>query len=607
MISSVTPGDRGRSVGQRGSWAPSRRATGAGIGVIAAAAGLELFLAGQYAAAPPWAYVSSVSWIVIWTTCGLVAWQHRPLSRIGPLMVLMGALFAISAPWGFDLPTDFPLRGAITAVGILSFNLQLALCGHMFLTYPSGRAADRLTYRFLTAFYGFAVVGSILRLAVYHTYVIDCGDRCGVNMLGFWVSLPLAETLSSITNVCFAVLGVMVLVMLVRRLRTASTRERRTLWLPLSSAAGAVLLVVVSFAGNALQEDFTPPAGLFAATLLAVAAVPAAFLWGLLRERLAFAEVGDLFGELGQAGPGQIQQKLSRVLADPGLRVVFPVGDGDFVDVQGNRVDAPVNNTSTAVTQLGDGPTPLAVLVHDPGLIEHRDLLDAAGAAARLALENARLQAEVRAQLAEVRASRTRLVDVADAERRRLERDLHDGAQQRLLGMGMTLQTLRSKLPADDPDTGQLIDEATAELRSALTELRDLAQGIHPATLTDQGLTAALGMLARRSPLPVTVQGELPERPPAAVEAAAYYLASEALQNSVKHAHASHITIHLHRDRDTLVLDVDDDGIGGATLDGGTGLRGLHDRITAINGTLTVRSPPRAGTRIHARLPWTCP
>ena len=160
----------------------------------------------------------------------------------------------------------------------------------------------------------------------------------------------------------------------------------------------------------------------------------------------------------------------------------------------------------------------------------------------------------------------------------------------------MTLQTLRGRLRRDDPGTDRLIEEATAELRSALRELRDVAQGIHPAVLTDQGLIAALGLLARRCPLPVCVQGDLPDRPPTAVEAAAYYLASEALQNTVKHAKATGVTIQVHRDGDTLVLDVIDDGVGGARLDGGTGLRGLHDRVTAISGALAVHSPPGGGT-----------
>jgi signal transduction histidine kinase len=571
--------------------------------VIGLTAAVEAGLAIRYGTAPPFESVSSICWIVIWGICGLVAWRHRPVSRIGPLMVLMAALIAITALRAFEIPPAFPLQGLITAIGFFGFNLQLALSSHMFLTYPSGRPADPFTRRFIVAGYVLAIVGGIGRLSVYHTYVIDCADRCGLNMLGFWIALPVAEFLSSTTDICFAVLGFLLLVMLVRPLRGATARERRTLWLPLGSAAGAVLLVAVAFAGNAVHEDFAPPAVLFAATVLAVTAVPVAFLWGLLQDRLAFAGVGDLVGELGRVGPDQIQPKLARVLADPGLMVLFPV-DGGLVDVDGNRVDAPLPDAGRALTRLGDGPAPLALLLHDRALLEHPELLDAAGAAARLALENARLQAEVRAQLAEVRASRARLVDVADTERRRLERDLHDGAQQRLLGMGMTLQTLRGRLPGDDSGTDRLIEEATAELRSALRELRDVAQGIHPAVLTDQGLTAALGMLARRCPLPVRIQGDLPDRPPAAVEAAAYYLASEALQNAVKHANATGTTIQVHRDGDTLVLDVIDDGVGGAQLDAGTGLRGLHDRVTAINGTLTVHSPSGGGTHLCARLPW---
>jgi signal transduction histidine kinase len=274
------------------------------------------------------------------------------------------------------------------------------------------------------------------------------------------------------------------------------------------------------------------------------------------------------------------------------------------MDVNGHATDVPDTDPARAVTRLGEGPVPLAVLVHDPGLTEHRDLLEAAGSAARLALENARLHAQVRAQLAEMRASRGRLVQVADAERRRLERDLHDGAQQRLLGMGMTLHALRGRVGAD-PATDRLIDEVAGELRAALTELRNLAQGIHPAVLTDQGLLAALGMLARRCPLPVDLQGDLPARPPPNLEAVAYYLISEALQNTVKHGHATGVLVRIQTDIDALVLDVIDDGIGGADPGRGSGLHGLHDRLSAIDGTLTVHSPPGGGTHLHARLPWT--
>ena len=345
---SRAPGDSARDA------APSRRATGAGVVVIALTAAVEAVLAFRYGTAPAWASMFSICWIVVWGICGLVAWRHRPVSRIGPLMVLMAALIAMSALRAFEFPPDFPLPGLITAVGFFGFNSQLALSSQIFLTYPSGRPTDPFIRRFVVAGWVLAIVGGIGRLAVYHTYVIDCGDRCGLNMLGFWIALPVAEFLSSTTDICFAVLGFILLVMLVRRLRGATARERRTLWLPLGSAAGAVLLVAVAFAGNAVHEDFAPPAVLFAATLLAVTAVPVAFLWGLLKDRLAFAGVGDLVGELGRVGPDQIQPKLARVLADPGLMVLFPV-DGGLVDVDGNRVDAPLPDASRTVTRLGDG------------------------------------------------------------------------------------------------------------------------------------------------------------------------------------------------------------------------------------------------------------
>jgi signal transduction histidine kinase len=433
-----------------------------------------------------------------------------------------------------------------------------------------------------------------------------CTDRCVSSPLAIVQSSNVNLLVRSLTLWIYFLLALAALVVLTRRFKNASARQRHVMWLPFGLAAitcvtGAVYL----FLGARFDVAAARGISYFAAWL-AVAAVPVAFLVGLLRERLAFAGVADLVGELGRVGPDQVQPGLARVLGDPGLRVLFPVDDhGGYVDVDGRPARVEVDDPARVVTPLGDRSAPLGVLVHDPALLEHRELLDAAGAAARLALENARLQAEVRAQLAEVRASRARLVDVADAERRRLERDLHDGAQQRLLGMGMTLQTLRGRLPVVDAGTDRLFQEATGELRSALRELRDLAQGIHPAVLTDQGLTAALGLLARRCPLPVTVQGELSDRPAAAVEAAAYYLASEALQNTVKHAHAGRATIGVHRDGDALVLDLVDDGVGGADLDGGTGLRGLHDRVTAINGTLTVHSPPGGGTHLSARLPWT--
>ena len=247
-------------------------------------------------------------------------------------------------------------------------------------------------------------------------------------------------------------------------------------------------------------------------------AIPVAFFIGLLRERLDFAAVGDLVGKLEDVGADRVEAALRETLHDPTLRVAFPTPDG-LLDVSGRRYDA-LPDAGRALTPLGEAP--VAVLVHDPALLGDRELLDAAAAAARLALDNARLYAEVRAQLGQVRASRQRITAAADMERQRLERDLHDGAQQRLLGIGFMLGVLRTRLgnPADQ----EMVHELDQELRTAIAELRDLAQGIRPAVLTDQGLAPALAGLARRSRVRVSVDLRLTERLDPVVESTAYYV-----------------------------------------------------------------------------------
>jgi PAS domain S-box-containing protein len=200
-------------------------------------------------------------------------------------------------------------------------------------------------------------------------------------------------------------------------------------------------------------------------------------------------------------------------------------------------------------------------------------------------------------------ASRARIVSAGDAARRRLERNLHDGAQQRLVSLALKLRLARAKLPEDPSAASALLADSCDELSEALAELRELAHGLHPAILTDRGLGPALEALAARAPFPVAVSIDLEERLPEPVEAAAYYLASEALANAAKHADPSCATVSVHRQTDTVLLDVADDGRGGADLSDGSGLRGLVDRMETLGGTLQIESPPGAGTRLLARLP----
>jgi signal transduction histidine kinase len=213
------------------------------------------------------------------------------------------------------------------------------------------------------------------------------------------------------------------------------------------------------------------------------------------------------------------------------------------------------------------------------------------------------LDAELRARLEELRASRARIVEAGDAERRRLERDLHDGAQSRLVALKLLLSSARARARGADGDLEAVLGEAIDELDTSLSELRELARGIHPAVLTDRGLEPALQALASRAPVPVTVEADDGERLPGAVESAAYFVVSEALANVAKYAQATQAAVAVHRANGLVTVDVTDDGIGGADATRGSGLRGLTDRVAALDGTLSLESPAGGGTHLHAEIP----
>ena len=219
-----------------------------------------------------------------------------------------------------------------------------------------------------------------------------------------------------------------------------------------------------------------------------------------------------------------------------------------------------------------------------------------------MAIDNARLHAEVHAQLEEVRASRQRIVEAGDRERRRVERNLHDGAQQRLATLALSLAMLRDSDGAD-PAQAVSLAQALAELRQAIGELRELARGIHPAILTEEGLPAAVESLADRSSVPVRVIADFEARLPEPVEAVAYFVVSESLANVAKYAHASRAHVELSRCNGSLRVNISDDGVGGADPNRGSGLRGLEDRVSAVRGTICVDSPAGGGTRVQAEIP----
>jgi signal transduction histidine kinase len=314
--------------------------------------------------------------------------------------------------------------------------------------------------------------------------------------------------------------------------------------------------------------------------------------------------VSDLVVELGRTPePGHLRDALARALRDPSLELAYWVPESEtYVGIDGRTVEpaAAAGQTVTVLERRGER---IAALVHDPALAEDPALLSAVSTAAGLALENERLLAELRAQLEQLRESRARIVEAGDTERRRLERNLHDGAQQRLVALALALGLAESKVEQEPATAMTLLQAAREELTQALSELRELARGIHPAVLTERGLTYALTTLAERAPVEVVLDLQLDRRPPPAIEAAAYYVVAEALANVAKYAQATTATVSVTTDGERLRVEVRDDGLGGADASAGSGLRGLDDRVQAFGGSLRVISPPGQGTRILAELP----
>ncbi|HYX11362.1 MAG TPA: sensor histidine kinase, partial [Candidatus Acidoferrum sp.] len=399
------------------------------------------------------------------------------------------------------------------------------------------------------------------------------------------------------------ILAVGVTVGLWRHWQRASPALRRAL-LPITIAAPIQLGITVlwHFAGaNPAEWGAIRTAVQNPAVGLAGLIFPVGLLVGLIRTRLARAAIVDLAVELGKGVPlGGLRDTLARSLRDPSLTLAFPNAAGDgFVDPVGRPIEIPGAGSERGVSVLErDGET-LAILAYDPA-VEREDpgRVAAVGSIARLALENERLAAQVRAKLEEVRASRTRIVEAADAERRRIERDLHDGAQQRLVALAMRLDQARDGSAA----ASTLIDATTNELLTAIREVRDLARGLHPTILTEAGLSAAVEALAERSAVPVIAR--VPDRRYGReAEATAYFVIAEGLTNVARYAAATEASVVVEEDGDGLVVTVIDDGQGGADPGKGSGLRGLADRVSAAGGSLSIEGEAGKGTTLTARIP----
>jgi len=370
------------------------------------------------------------------------------------------------------------------------------------------------------------------------------------------------------------------------------------------SALQATAVFAAGAAAVTLARSAVPSPAMGTASLLAyevmLCALAAGLLIGLWRWPWERAEVADLVVELGEARPGTLRDELARALGDPSVQVGYwlPESAG-FVDAAGRPLAVPGPGSGRSATVVERDGQPLAVLVHDPAVLGDPGLVEAVASAARLAAANARLQAEVRARLAEIAASRRRILVAGDEERGRLERRLSKGALRRLGELADSLRLARQS--AAGQDTAERVARAESQLVRMQEDLERLARGLHPRQLAGQGLDAALAALAGDFPLRVDLTVPVTQTSPD-VAACVYFICSEALANVAKHASASAVRLSVTARAGTITVEVADDGAGGANPQGG-GIRGLADRVETLGGTLTVASAPGQGTRLTAVLP----
>ena len=524
---------------------------------------------------------------------GILAWSLRPENRVGVLMTAVGLAYFMTDVGWISTPATF----------VVADEWRGMFYGFLFwllLAFPSGRLESRADRTFVVLFFVYlALIRPFPSTAFYDPRLEGPFDAPG-NPLLVRGDPDLNATVDRWLSAVDAALIVTLFVLVVRHWRRAGRYARRALTPVFAVACVGVAVALVGVLIGLKSQVSLLNWGVQLTLLL----LPVGFLVGLLRSRLARASVADLVVRLQTAhDPEPIRTALARALGDPALEVGYWLpASGTFVDADGGVLEVPPAKPERAATVVRGAEEPVAVLVHDAALAEEPELVDAVAATARLALENERLHTELRAQLDEVRASRARIVAAGDAERRRLERDLHDGAQQRLLALGLALQLARAELPEGTASADELLADAEQELQEALHELRELARGIHPAILTDGGLAPALRTLAERAPIPVSVHASERRLTPA-VETASYFIVSEALANVVKHARASRAYVAVTADANHVVVEVEDDGVGGADVARGSGLRGLQDRVHALGGRLLVESKPGTGTTVRAELP----
>ena len=531
---------------------------------------------------------------------GLAGRMARPESRIGWWLVAFGLTWMGRLVFTAPLIQWEAVGWAVAFYGILFVILY---------TFPTGRLRGWERWA-AGAWMGFVIVIAVWVIALEDFYGwVDDSVCCPPHLLFVGENPMLQERIFVWGLVVASVVFTGVGVAQVFKWRRSTIVARRNLTpvvavllpfmallvlIPVVNAiSGGVSGFLPDASGGGLSPSPTPGRLNLYVQNGALVILPGLMLAGLLGVRLSRARVADLVQDLGSATtPEDLEARLRETLADPHALLAFQLeGSDEYVNVDGKAIRL-ADEDDRLVTSLDRGVS----IVHDPAV--DSALVVSAGMAASLATTNAHLQAELRAQLLELQESRRRLVTATDEARRSVERDLHDGAQQRLVALAATLKKALDSRPVDDPVVDELLAAAAREANLAIGELRELARGVHPAILTQAGLDPAVSSLVDRAPIPVSVDIGAGRFPPEA-ETTAYFVIAEALSNVFKHAHATRAQVVVKTATDALTIEVDDDGIGNADPDG-SGISGLRDRVGALGGALDVGSSHLGGTKLTA-------
>lgn len=537
---------------------------------------------------------------VTYSVCAVVAWRLLPTRLVGWLMALVALLWPVGS-WlrsVYDLGTVWPVAQGLT-------HLWAILVGVLVFCYPTGTFTKRFDRAvFITAMSVFVVRFSATLL--FDPRNTSAPASRADNVYAVLSNPELGRAIENLWRLTGLALLVLVAIRVIIRWFASSPPARRVAFvMPIALLLWTVATIIEN-TGFVFSLAFDRSVQLF--TPIAIAVIPLAFVTGLLHLRGLRARVSDLV-VLARDGVDRLvwQNSLQRTLGDPSLRVFWwDERRAGFVDSHGDAADPHVieGKRASSLLPVDVDDRPLAVIRHDVGLTENTRLLDGVAAALKLSFDNDRLRTELENTLESVRESRLRIVEAADDARRRIERDLHDGSQQALVAVAINL-SLASRAARDsgDPAISAQLDTVAAQLQAALADLRALAHGIHPTALTEGGLEAAVRELAVRCPAIVDVDVDIPRYLPSLAESTVYFVVAECLTNIAKYADAARARIHIARRGEGLEIEVSDDGRGTADVDGGTGIRGLIDRVETVGGTLTVQSAPGRGTRVSGWVP----